>query len=203
MATVDKRYLRTDAAFKSALIELLQEQPISSITVSQIVEKAGYSRNAFYSHFESKDTFILHIVEQEADMILNALSVADPPLTNDLWILEEKKILEDTKLFAHVYNNRILWSMLLNDKLMPRCIDYMLNYIESRFTVSVNRRVGNGKFVLKNPHLAYDAHFHSYLSSAQYFMTILYWEKTDYKYSPNYVAAQKMNAKHGFIFQPD
>ena len=41
-----------------ALWELLKQYPYNSITITQIAQKAGVSRNAIYRNFESKDMII-------------------------------------------------------------------------------------------------------------------------------------------------
>lgn len=41
-----------------ALWELIKHQPYNSITITQIANKAGVSRNAIYRNFESKDDII-------------------------------------------------------------------------------------------------------------------------------------------------
>lgn len=41
-----------------ALIELLNEKPLSSISVSEITEKAGVSRMTYYRNFESKEDIL-------------------------------------------------------------------------------------------------------------------------------------------------
>ena len=54
MANVeDLRYVRTEKAIRSAFMELVTEQPVSSVTASSICRRAGISRNAFYLHHAS------------------------------------------------------------------------------------------------------------------------------------------------------
>ena len=46
----DPRYVRTEAAIRSAFLDLVREAPVASVTASDICRKAGISRNAFYLH---------------------------------------------------------------------------------------------------------------------------------------------------------
>ena len=48
--TEDLRYVRTEAALRSAFMELAQEKPVAAVTASDICRRAGISRNAFYLH---------------------------------------------------------------------------------------------------------------------------------------------------------
>lgn len=48
--TQDLRFVRTEAAIRSAFMELLAGGPVGSITASAVCRRAGVSRNAFYLH---------------------------------------------------------------------------------------------------------------------------------------------------------
>ena len=50
----DIRYQRTRESVYQAMVALLQEKNFDSITVKEIVDRAGISRSAFYNHFEDK-----------------------------------------------------------------------------------------------------------------------------------------------------
>lgn len=51
----DLRYIKTEAAFKDAFLELLNEMPQGKITVAKLCERAQCSRPAFYNHFLDMD----------------------------------------------------------------------------------------------------------------------------------------------------
>jgi AcrR family transcriptional regulator len=55
MEQVDRRKVRTRQALQNALIELLRETPYESVTVSDICQRAGVGRSAFYQHYTCKD----------------------------------------------------------------------------------------------------------------------------------------------------
>lgn len=44
----DPRYARTEAAIRSAFLELMREVPVASVAASGVCRRAGISRNAFY-----------------------------------------------------------------------------------------------------------------------------------------------------------
>ena len=60
----------TKKAIKDTFIELLNERPLSQITVKDIVEKCGINRNSFYYHFHDIPSLIEEIVTEEADRIV-------------------------------------------------------------------------------------------------------------------------------------
>ena len=51
---MDPRAERTTRALGHALVELMQEREFDSITVQQILDRAGVGRTSFYAHFRNK-----------------------------------------------------------------------------------------------------------------------------------------------------
>lgn len=60
----------TRKAIKETFIALLEERPLSDITVKDIVETCGINRNSFYYHFQDLPALIEEIVKKEAEMII-------------------------------------------------------------------------------------------------------------------------------------
>jgi len=67
----------TKKAIKDTFIELLSDRPLSQITVKDIVEKCGISRNSFYYHFHDIPSLIEEIVIEEADRIITKYQTLD------------------------------------------------------------------------------------------------------------------------------
>lgn len=57
----------TKKALEKALIELLERQPLSKITVSDITREAGLNRHTFYYHFRNVDDLIAFSVTDLID----------------------------------------------------------------------------------------------------------------------------------------
>lgn len=60
----------TRKAIKETFITLLEERPLSEITIKDIVETCGINRNSFYYHFQDLPALIEEIVKEEAEMII-------------------------------------------------------------------------------------------------------------------------------------
>lgn len=60
----------TRKAIKETFITLLEQHPLSDITVKDIVEFCGISRNSFYYHFQDLPSLIEEIVKEEAEAII-------------------------------------------------------------------------------------------------------------------------------------
>ncbi len=67
----------TKLAIKNAFIKLLEEKPLSKISVRDIVEECGINRNSFYYHFQDVPTLLEEIVMEEADRIIADYSPSD------------------------------------------------------------------------------------------------------------------------------
>lgn len=62
----------TRKAIKEAFIHLLEQRPLSQITVKDIVEECGINRNSFYYHYQDLPALIEEIVKDEAEAIIRA-----------------------------------------------------------------------------------------------------------------------------------
>lgn len=60
----------TRNAIKNTFLNLLDERPLSEITVKDIVEICGINRNSFYYHFSDLPALIEEIVKEEAETII-------------------------------------------------------------------------------------------------------------------------------------
>ena len=61
---MDRRVSRTRRMLKGALLELILERDYSSITVSDIADRADVGRSTFYSHFLSKEDLLFSGFDQ-------------------------------------------------------------------------------------------------------------------------------------------
>ncbi len=60
----------TQKAIKETFISLLEERPLSDITVKNIVETCGINRNSFYYHYQDIPALIEEIVKEQAEAII-------------------------------------------------------------------------------------------------------------------------------------
>jgi AcrR family transcriptional regulator len=68
----DRRARRTRRLLQQALLQLLADEPLSKLTVTQIAARADVSRQAFYLHFNSKEELLLSHVDDVFDEIRSA-----------------------------------------------------------------------------------------------------------------------------------
>lgn len=79
MDFTDLRVMRTQERLQNALLKLLEERELRAITVKEICDAAGISRNAFYQHYGYKEDLYEQMVARATEGIREALEpvVAD------------------------------------------------------------------------------------------------------------------------------
>lgn len=81
----DRRIRITKKAIKESIIELLQEYPISKISVTMICKSADINRSTFYSHYADQYD-LLKSIQQEA------IAGIRQYIVNKYFIIEQNKI---------------------------------------------------------------------------------------------------------------
>lgn len=103
----------TRSAIKQSFVKLLNQRPISQITVKDIVEDCGINRNSFYYHFADMPALVEEIITDEADRIISEYSSIDS--IEDGFNAAVQFILDNKKAVYHIYNsaNRDLYIQYL------------------------------------------------------------------------------------------
>lgn len=73
MNFTDLRILKTQERLQNGLLELLKTKELKAITVKEICDQAGISRNAFYQHYGYKEDLYDQMVAQATERIREAL----------------------------------------------------------------------------------------------------------------------------------
>lgn len=103
----------TKMAIKAAFLKLLNERPLSQITVKDIVEVCGINRNSFYYHFQDIPSLIEEIVTEEADRIIAEYPTIDSIETCLTAVLDFAR--KNRRAILHIYNsvNRAMFEQYL------------------------------------------------------------------------------------------
>ena len=124
----------TKKAIKETFSKMLEEKPLSQITVKEIVSECGINRNSFYYHFQDIPALIEEMVKEQADTCIEKFPRIDSieeVLEVALSFAYEKK-----KSVLHMFNsvNRDIFER----HLMEICEYAVANYIN---TVISDRKV--------------------------------------------------------------
>jgi AcrR family transcriptional regulator len=130
-AKADRRSVHTRNALGDALIELMQRQSFDSITVQQVLDRAGISRSTFYTHYRDKDDLFLSDVEDFLQLMSTLLTRHGAPLT---------RVAPVAELFAHIAEMQSLSDAINASGKGPDVrelgIGYFARSIEQRLTMA-------------------------------------------------------------------
>ncbi len=100
----DARIIKTKEKLKDSLLELMNNKPIDSISVTELCNKAKVNRNTFYSHYDSPHKLLDEIEDNLYNELIDTLMKAD--LVN----ITFKDFLYS--LLTSIYNNRGICTVL-------------------------------------------------------------------------------------------
>lgn len=93
----------TRNAIISVFLELLDERPLSKITVKDIVDRCGINRNTFYYHFEDIPALIEAISKAEMNLLMQKHAEVDS--MEDCLMIAVDFILKKRRAVLHLYNS--------------------------------------------------------------------------------------------------
>ena len=105
----------TRRAIKAAMEKLLNERPLSQITVKDIVAACGINRNTFYYHYQGIPELIKEMVDDEADAIIKSYPTLES--LEDCLETVVRTAMSKKRAILHIYNSasrdvyeQYLWS---------------------------------------------------------------------------------------------
>ncbi|MGW4796071.1 TetR/AcrR family transcriptional regulator, partial [Nonomuraea sp. NPDC004297] len=128
----DRRVRRTQAALARALLQLVEEQDLSRITVADVAELAGVSRSTFYDHYRDVHELAEAACTAMIDRLIEALPGdfnSDDPAPKAIESLEE--------FFASLAEHAGLYRALLGPQGSARVADH----IRRRSTAAIHGRL--------------------------------------------------------------
>ncbi len=101
----DRRSKRTRNLLHNAMIELIIEKPYASITIQDIIDRAGVGRSTFYAHFQDKDDLATSNMEYIIDNLAQHLEQDEVP--------DIQHIIPSLTLFQHVEEHKEIFEALV------------------------------------------------------------------------------------------
>ncbi len=99
----DRRVRRTRQRLGLALLTLIQERPISEVTVQDVLDLASVGRSTFYLHFRGKDDLLLSQFELFFEMMSTALTRSRE---------KSQRVAPVAEMFAHIAEQQKLYRAL-------------------------------------------------------------------------------------------
>ena len=153
----------TKQLIKETFISLIDQKPLTQITVKMIVEECGINRNSFYYHYQDLPTLIEEMIREEADEIINHIynSVNRDIFEQYLWkvcdhivesygqtLIKGRKIDEFDKEIIHLFYKSECFGLVINwldrkmepdvHKLISRFCELHRGVIEGMIDRSIN-----------------------------------------------------------------
>ncbi len=117
----------TKMAIKASFIKLLNDRPLSQITVKDIVVDCGINRNTFYYHYPDIPTLAQEVITQEAEEIIRKYPTIET--VEQCLDVAVEFAMENRRAVLHLYNsaNRALYEQYL----MKVCNHVVTAYVDT------------------------------------------------------------------------
>lgn len=185
MPKKEKTASRSRQAMKEAFLQLLAEKPYGSITVQNILDRSGYSRGTFYSHFMDKEDLVRQLVADEV-ALYGTLSfdcvgnIHKRQLTRQEQDCFSRGV---QTVFQHVYEERELYRRICEGKLpglsLHRFGDLFYRWGRDR-----------AKITAEPPQDGLDLDLYLHQMAHTRTLYIEYWIQNDFAQAPQYMAEQ-------------
>ncbi len=141
----DLRYRRTEKHIREAFLHLLRTKKYEKITVNNIAELAEISRNAFYSHYYSKEELLYSLMDSliqscidNQEQILENKDIYDEAVARDVLVASVTPLYEDEKLSKLFFI--INGGEMFSQRLAKALADYQFSKSNKSWLTSKQRR---------------------------------------------------------------
>ena len=93
----------TKDLIKKTFLSLLEQKPLTQISVKMIVEECGINRNSFYYHYHDLPALIEEMVQEEADRIITDYPTIESAETALMAVSDFAS--KNKKAILHIYNS--------------------------------------------------------------------------------------------------
>lgn len=191
----DPRKSRTKVLLRDALISLLDEKPLSTITVKELVGRANVTRSTFYLHYYDKDDF----VEKVCDEMLAGF--AERAAEFDRLPYRESILKRGITFFEYISNNADFYKAMLGPNGTPSFrtkIERMgLDYFLNRYCPPLLANIDKDRSDRLKINIEVLAH---YVVSAK-IGVVEHWLSTGMNLSPKFLAETTSSYVHALIKQ--
>ncbi len=173
----DRRIQRSRLALKQAFQQMLQDTPLTGVTVSGIAAKADVCRGTFYKHFDTKEALYQEVVDDVLDDLVASYRY---PYQNRTVFLPAELTPGSIQLFEHVYRHRDFYRAVVLSGAIPGFQEKMCQVL--RETAADD--------LAASDHAAFQPELAAAYFSQALFGLTAEWIRGNFMYSPEYMAEQ-------------
>ncbi len=119
----------TKRAIMQSFMKLLNDQPLSKISVRAIVEDCGVNRNSFYYHFRDIPSLLEEIVEEAESTLLQ--KYPDIRSVEECFRAAFHFVLDNKRAVLHIYHS--VNREMFEEYLMRNCERVVTKYLDNSF----------------------------------------------------------------------
>ncbi|KRL05400.1 TetR/AcrR family transcriptional regulator [Liquorilactobacillus oeni] len=125
---LDRRPRKTRQIIENSLVQILQQKPLTKITVAEIVKKADISRSTFYLHYNDIYDLYDKINNTFLTGLLDSFETYYPSVTESFFELAQRLIdyIEQNEKLSKIFINEK--NVAVIDRLCKLLIDKILNF---------------------------------------------------------------------------
>lgn len=163
---MDKRSIKTQAKVEKTMLDLMQKQNFSDISITDIANHAEISRMAFYRNYKSKEDILNKFIQEEYNNFVKDISRQSLSKLDQLLKV----------YFNYFKSNPHVLSAIVNAAIEGFALEKQNNYLIDFFKSKINDEQPSRYEV-------------AYYSGA-IFSTLLYWRNTNYQLSVEEIATR-------------
>ncbi len=141
---------------QTALLSIMETKLLRNISISEIAEKAGVSRNAFYRNFQSKEQVLENYVNDITEDFYKRIDSSNNVSRRNFLV----------NLFKHLYGQRNIIEIIRKNN-----ISYMLEDVFNYYAKKVTYKLSDNKYT-------------NYYIGGGLYALVMQWAKNSYTESP-------------------
>jgi AcrR family transcriptional regulator len=124
----------TKDAIKQSFMKLINQKPLSKITVKEIAEDCKINRNSFYYHYNDIPALVEEILNEQVDELV---SLGDEASIYECIIMGMDFALQNKKAAMHIYNsvNKEMFELYIN-RVSQRTIDGYMELAAKKYNIT-------------------------------------------------------------------
>lgn len=172
----DPRILRSKAALRQALLQLMETKSFSAITITDIITTAKYNRSTFYANYANKEELLDDLI---SELIKDLLQSFRAPYKQSREFVPHELHANSIVIFSHIAENSSFYTTLANSDALPKLKEKMfvsLKQIIMKELVYETPEIDQELLVIYSLHALLGLIFH--------------WIESGYNHSPAYMQEQ-------------